>query len=111
LLIPYKWGKYSEIITNSIKFHGSHPPKVHISAKKGDKEWIFSVKDNGIGIDPKHQNQIFEIFKRLHTKKEYVGSGIGLSIVKKIIIHHGGRVWVESNLGKGSTFYFTIPLR
>jgi PAS domain S-box-containing protein len=109
---PVQMGQiFQNLITNSIKFHGSHPPKVHISAKKGDKEWIFSVKDNGIGIDPKHQNQIFEIFKRLHTKKEYVGSGIGLSIVKKIIIHHGGRVWVESNLGKGSTFYFTIPLR
>ncbi len=99
------------LITNAIKFHGSQPTEVHISVKKGDKEWIFSVKDNGIGIDPKHQNQIFEIFKRLHTKKDYVGSGIGLSIVKKIIFHHGGRVWVESELGKGSTFYFTIPLR
>ncbi len=101
---------FQNLITNAIKFHGPHNPEVHISAKKGDEEWIFSVKDNGIGIDPKHQNQIFEIFKRLHTKKEYVGSGIGLSIVKKIIIHHGGRVWVESELGKGSTFYFTIPL-
>ncbi len=97
------------LITNAIKFRGEKPPKIDISAKKGKKEWIFSVKDNGIGISPKHQEQIFEVFKRLHTREEYPGTGIGLSIVQKIIERHGGRIWLESELGKGSTFYFTIP--
>jgi signal transduction histidine kinase len=68
------------------------------------------VSDNGIGIDPEYQKQIFEVFKRLHTRKEYPGSGIGLSISQKIINRHDGRIWVESELGKGSTFYFTLPL-
>ena len=67
------------------------------------------MQDNGIGIEPKHQKQIFKVFKRLHTRDEYPGTGIGLSIVQKIILHHGGRIWVESELGKGTTFYFTIP--
>ncbi len=97
------------LITNAIKFRGEKPPKIDISAKKGKKEWIFSVKDNGIGISPKHQEQIFEVFKRLHTREEYPGTGIGLSIVQKIIERHGGRIRLESELGKGSTFYFTIP--
>jgi PAS domain S-box-containing protein len=100
---------FQNLITNAIKFHGPKPPEIHISSIKNDKEWTFGVIDNGIGIDKDHQEQIFEVFKRLHTKEEYPGTGIGLSIVKKIITHHGGQIWVESEPGKGSTFYFTIP--
>ena len=100
---------FQNLITNAIKFSGEKPPEINISAEKGQKEWTFSVSDNGIGIKPEHQKQIFEVFKRLHTREEYPGTGIGLSIVQKIIRHHGGRIWVESEHGKGTTFYFTIP--
>ena len=103
---------FQNLIINAIKFHGQNHPEIHISAQKDEKEWIFSVADNGIGIDPEHQTQIFEVFKRLnHNRNDYPGSGIGLSITQKIIIHHGGRIWVESKLGKGTTFYFTLPLK
>ena len=98
------------LIVNAIKFHGPNQPEINISSQRKVNEWIFSVSDNGIGIDPEYQKQIFEVFKRLHTRKEYPGSGIGLSISQKIINRHNGRIWVESELGKGSTFYFTIPL-
>jgi PAS domain S-box-containing protein len=97
------------LIANAIKFHGDKPPQIQISAKEFGDNWIFSVKDNGIGIDIKHQDQIFSIFKRLHTRADYDGTGIGLSICKRIVERHGGEIWVESELGKGSTFYFTIP--
>ena len=97
------------LIANAIKFHGDKPPKIQISAQEFGDKWLFSVKDNGIGIDPKHQDQIFSIFKRLHTREDYEGTGIGLSICKRIVERHGGNIWVESELGKGSTFYFTIP--
>ena len=97
------------LITNAIKFRSKKSPKIDVSAQRDEKEWIFAVKDNGIGINPKHQEQIFEVFKRLHTREQYAGTGIGLSIAQKIIERHNGRMWVESELGKGSTFYFTIP--
>ena len=97
------------LIANAIKFHGDKPPQIQISAQEFGDKWLFSVKDNGIGIDPKHQDQIFSIFKRLHTREDYEGTGIGLSICKRIVERHGGNIWVESELGKGSTFYFTIP--
>jgi PAS domain S-box-containing protein len=102
---------FQNLITNAIKFQGKNTPEIHISVQKQRyyKEWIFAVKDNGIGIERRHQERIFEVFKRLHTREEYPGTGIGLSIVKKIIKHHGGQIWVESEPGKGSTFYFTIP--
>ena len=100
---------FQNIISNSIKYHGKKNPKIHISAKNGDDEYIFAVKDNGIGIDQNHLEQIFTIFKRLHTREEYEGTGIGLAIVQKIVHKHRGKIWVESELGKGTTFYFTIP--
>jgi PAS domain S-box-containing protein len=102
---------FQNLITNSIKFHGPKSPEINISAQKGQTYWTFSISDNGIGIKPEHQKQIFDVFKRLHTRDEYPGTGIGLSIVQKIINHHNGQIWVESEPGKGSTFYFTIPIK
>jgi light-regulated signal transduction histidine kinase (bacteriophytochrome) len=98
------------LIINAIKFKGEKSPEIHISATKSEKEdkYIISVEDNGIGIDPQYADRIFKVFKRLHTLDEYEGAGIGLSIAKRIIENHGGRIWVESELNKGSKFYFTL---
>ncbi len=101
---------FQNLVVNGIKFHGEETPKIHISAEKKAREWIFSVQDNGIGIDPQYSEKIFEVFKRLHKKEEYPGTGIGLAVCKKIIERHGGRIWVKSELGKGATFYFTLPM-
>jgi light-regulated signal transduction histidine kinase (bacteriophytochrome) len=101
---------FQNLIINGIKFHGEETPKIRIAAEKKASEWVFSVQDNGIGIDPQYSERIFELFKRLHTREKYSGTGLGLAICKRIVEGHGGRIWVESELGKGSTFYFTLPI-
>lgn len=100
---------FQNIISNAIKFRGTASPKIHISSKENIDQFIISISDQGIGIDPKYFEQIFVIFQRLHTREKYEGSGIGLSLCKKIIERHGGKIWLESQVGKGTTFYFSLP--
>ena len=100
---------FQNLLSNSIKYHGEKSPKIHISADNVDDEYIFKINDNGIGMDQNHLGQIFTIFKRLHTREEYEGTGIGLAIAQKIVQKHHGKIWAESEPGKGTTFYFTIP--
>jgi PAS domain S-box-containing protein len=101
---------FQNFIVNAIKYNDKRP-LIHISAQKKDAYWVFGVSDNGIGIDPEYNKRIFQVFKRLHSKDEYDGTGIGLAICQKIVERHGGRIWVESELGEGSKFYFTIPVK
>jgi PAS domain S-box-containing protein len=100
---------FQNLIGNAIKFHGEQPPNIHIGAQRQDGRWVFRVRDNGIGIEPQYYEKIFHIFQRLHTRKDYPGTGIGLAICKRIIERHGGTIWVESQPGQGSTFYFSLP--
>jgi signal transduction histidine kinase len=115
-VLPVVWSEGSQmtqlfqnLIGNAIKFRGQDPPNISVQAEKTGEQWLFSVSDNGIGIAPEHIENIFVVFQRLHTRAEYPGNGIGLAICKKIVERCGGKIWVESKVGQGSTFKFTLP--
>lgn len=103
---------FQNLIGNAVKFHAEdRPPKVHIGCQENADEWVFAVRDNGIGVAPEDQERIFVIFERLHDERKYPGTGIGLAICQRIVERHGGRIWCQSTLGEGTTFYFTLPKR
>jgi|GEM_PF-4618876 len=102
---------FQNLLGNALKFHTAAPPIVHISAERQEDAWVFTVRDNGIGIEAQYVERIFAVFQRLHTRREYPGTGIGLALCKKMVERHGGRIWVESELGKGAMFAFTLPDR
>ena len=102
---------FQNLIGNAIKYRSKETPKIHISSENVDDEYIFAIKDNGIGIDKKYLEKIFTIFQRLHSREEYDGTGIGLAISQRILQKHHGKIWAESELGRGTTFFFTIPNR
>jgi light-regulated signal transduction histidine kinase (bacteriophytochrome) len=100
---------FQNLIANAIKYRSDQPPRIAISATKTSSEWVFSIADNGLGIDPKYAAEVFRVFKRLHSRGKYPGTGIGLAICQKIVERYGGRIWVEPNSSGGSIFKFTIP--
>jgi light-regulated signal transduction histidine kinase (bacteriophytochrome) len=97
------------LVANALKFVADRPPRIRISAVPEPGAWRFAVEDNGIGIEPEYANRVFEMFQRLHPRGQYEGNGIGLSLAKKIVERHQGRIWLESTPGVGTTFYFTLP--
>lgn len=99
---------FGNLISNALKFHSEQIPRIHITVASKTDSYVFSITDNGIGMDPQYKERVFRVFQRLNTRREYPGTGVGLAICKKIIDHHNGKIWVESKLGEGSTFYFTI---
>jgi light-regulated signal transduction histidine kinase (bacteriophytochrome) len=99
------------LISNGLKFHGKDPPQIHVRARRGADKWVFAVSDNGIGIDSKYFEKLFVVFQRLNTRDAYPGTGIGLALCRKIVEQKNGEIWLESEVGKGSTFYFTIPFQ
>jgi light-regulated signal transduction histidine kinase (bacteriophytochrome) len=101
---------FQNLIANAIKFCGAVPPEILVTAEKEAPYWVFCVRDNGIGLDPEFADRIFTIFQRLHSRKDYPGTGIGLAICKRIVERHGGSIWVKSAPGEGSTFCFTLPV-
>jgi light-regulated signal transduction histidine kinase (bacteriophytochrome) len=101
---------FKNLVSNALKYtRPGEPPRIHIAARRSAREWDFSVRDDGIGIEPEHLERIFAPFKRLHSAEQYAGSGLGLAICQRIIGRYRGRLWVESTYGQGSTFHFTIP--
>jgi light-regulated signal transduction histidine kinase (bacteriophytochrome) len=99
----------THLVQNALTFRSAQPPQIHVSCRPCEQQWVFAVRDNGIGIDPQYAEQIFHLFERLHSRQRYPGTGMGLPICKKVIERHNGRIWVESELGKGATFFFTLP--
>src|SRR5262249_46160717 len=100
---------FQNLLGNALKFRGPRDPVVKISATRETSTWRFSVSDNGIGIEPQHHTSIFDIFRRLHTREQYPGNGIGLAICKRVVPRHGGEIWVNSDYGRGSDFQFRLP--
>jgi light-regulated signal transduction histidine kinase (bacteriophytochrome) len=102
---------FQNLIANAIKFCNRRPPQIHVTAKRKASDWVFSIRDNGIGLDPDYADRIFTIFQRLHSRMDYPGTGLGLAICKRIVERHGGSIWVTSTPGQGATFHFTLPAR